>query len=174
MRYLKPDIIKRFRSLDDDVADKASEEWEAALEAYDIYLRGITPSMPTNMRRAIRPLRMLHDSRVAGVRLYPGTPRVTLTVETREGELELAYTAVSEDLSRSASFTRHDIGSTGGEVGILYHELGRDRGAFTHSILFTDGSELRLRIRDLLVRRLGRVESVPFEKWRDQLAGAAS
>jgi hypothetical protein len=44
MKYFKPELLARYRSLDDGVAEAAAEEWEQAVVAYRRRLRCHPPS----------------------------------------------------------------------------------------------------------------------------------
>jgi hypothetical protein len=64
MRFFTPELYVQFNSADDDVADRANEAWEKALEAYRIHLAGIRDRMPTHVRNVSE--LCLHDAEVLG------------------------------------------------------------------------------------------------------------
>src|SRR5947209_4638280 len=64
MNYFTPDLLARFRSPDDPIADAANEEWEQALKNYTRHLKAIRPQLPTTVRRLLGRFR-LHDARVS-------------------------------------------------------------------------------------------------------------
>src|SRR5689334_15240213 len=43
MKYFKPKLLARCRSLDDDIADAAAAQWDKAIVAYREHLRAIRP-----------------------------------------------------------------------------------------------------------------------------------
>jgi hypothetical protein len=65
MKYMTPDLIARFRSEDDAVAEPAVEEWERRGEAYRTRLAAIAPTVPPGVRRLLR--YPLHDARVLAI-----------------------------------------------------------------------------------------------------------
>jgi len=50
MKFFKPELFIRFNSADDDEADRADEEWEAAISAYREHLDGLRDQMPSQVK----------------------------------------------------------------------------------------------------------------------------
>src|SRR5437667_11946449 len=50
MRFFTPELYARFNSSDDDVADRANEAWEKALQEYQRHLDAIRDQMPSQVR----------------------------------------------------------------------------------------------------------------------------
>ena len=46
MKYFTPDLIERYGSPDEKIANAADAEWEDALAQYDGYLQSIAPTLP--------------------------------------------------------------------------------------------------------------------------------
>src|SRR5260370_40555945 len=65
MKYMTPELIVRFRSEDDAVAEPAVEEWERRGEAYHSRLAEIAPALPPGVRPLLR--YPLHDARVLAI-----------------------------------------------------------------------------------------------------------
>src|SRR5438552_5952067 len=51
MKYFKPDLLARCRSLDDEVAEAAAQEWEQAITDYRARIKAIRLRLPTGARR---------------------------------------------------------------------------------------------------------------------------
>lgn len=64
MKFFTTDLYARFNSPDDDVADRADEEWEQALRAYKEHLESVRDQMPEQVR-ALAEL-CLHDCELLG------------------------------------------------------------------------------------------------------------
>ena len=45
MKYMTPELLARFRSENDDIADAAAEEWDRQCEAYREHLKTIRASL---------------------------------------------------------------------------------------------------------------------------------
>ena len=53
MKYFKPDLLARCRSLDDQVAEAAAQEWEQAITDYRARIKAIRLRLPTGARRLL-------------------------------------------------------------------------------------------------------------------------
>ncbi len=62
MRFFTPELYIRFNSPDDEVADRANEEWEHAISRYQKHLNGIREQLPSPVR-SLSEL-CLHDGEV--------------------------------------------------------------------------------------------------------------
>lgn len=51
MRFFTPDLLQRYNSTDQQIADQANEEWEAVLASYRTHLDGIRDTLPLNVRK---------------------------------------------------------------------------------------------------------------------------
>lgn len=65
MRFFTPELYSQFNSSDDEVADRANEAWEAALQEYQRHLDAIRQRMPSQVRKVAE--LDLHDAEVLGV-----------------------------------------------------------------------------------------------------------
>lgn len=118
MKYFTPDLIERYGSLDDEVADAADQDWENAVKRYRRLLERILPVLPTGVRRWRARSICLHDARV--LRLGRGADQFLMVVEPAApaGSLVvLAFTLNGEPtINRTALPGGPD--STGGGVAV--------------------------------------------------------
>jgi len=180
MKYFKPDILKRFRSREREVVESAAREWDAAVEAYHADLEAMKPLMPNTLRKTIRDMPALHDSYPLGLKHITPGGSISLLVRLEGNgkkpgaEIEIVYSAVTGDPNEDIEATQHDVGSKGGVVSILHHELDAEgEGVFSHSLLFSDGWVLKFRMRNMLVRTVKTLEPAPVFKKREPLVAFA-
>jgi hypothetical protein len=64
MRFFTPELYVQFNSSDDEVADRANERWEKALEEYKRHLESIQTAMPSQVKEVSA--LCLHDAEVLG------------------------------------------------------------------------------------------------------------
>jgi hypothetical protein len=152
MRFFTPELYLLFNSPDDEVADRADEDWEKALQEYQRHLDALRPRMPSQVR-ALADL-CLHDAEfldlsqepqpiVAGepFQYFPLWSAVAiLSVKQERKVWSLIYLlwdrvreyAAAQDwpFSKSRKHWLYDEVDTGPDH--------RDR--FLHRILFSDGS----------------------------------
>jgi hypothetical protein len=162
MKYLKPELLERCRSLDDDVAEAASEEWDRAIARYNAELAAIRPQFPAGVR-AVLDRFSLHDGRVLSI-LW-GTGKLSLVIRL-EGSaahpgrtVELIYTLSKRGWTILKRGSVEPWSKSRGRI--QYDEFGKAVDAraavFMHSILLAGGRELRIRFTDLHVRLLKKV-----------------
>ncbi len=171
MRYLKPELLVRCRSLDDDAAETAAEEWEQGIEAYRTRLKAIRSRLPVGARRLLSRF-SLHDAKVLSLSSGSKEPRFTLVVHLEDtpsqaGEvLELSYLSVAGPHG-GVTFKKHPgfDKRVPGLGCVLYNEFDQDdeRAFFTHSLLLADGFEIEVRFHHLRVRHLDEVFISPLE-----------
>jgi hypothetical protein len=146
MRYFTRDLLDRYGSLDDSVADAAHEEWEQASARYRAHLDTIRTSLPPSFRDLLDRY-ALHNAHVrrAEAKGENGSAKadsnlylVELSPESSPDE-RLALTYVLEGSSPPAAV---------GDCYWLYDEVdlaGADApGVFLHRIMFSDGTEIEL------------------------------
>jgi hypothetical protein len=168
MRYFKPEILARCRSLDDAVSEAAADEWEEAIAKYNAELDSIRPELPPGVR-ALLASRSLHDARILSISEARRRPRLSLLIQlegrpARPGDLlELQYLLARTAKHSGFSLVRHgepdrDLPDKG---RIQYDEFGKVAddpvAVFSHSLLLTGGVELRVRFTYVKVRSLQRV-----------------
>jgi len=163
MKYFKLDLLTRCRSLDDDVAEAAAEEWEQAITDYRARIKAIRLRLPTGARRLFANF-SLHDAKLLAILSGKRSPRFTLLVRlegtpSQPGDvLELDYLIVAGKHGGIAFRKHHPLPKKDGPgaAWILYDEfdINEERAFFTHSLLLTDGREMEIRFHHLQIRRL--------------------
>jgi hypothetical protein len=160
MNYFTPKLFVRLQ----DVRDEAAiQDWEQAVRNYASSLGDILPRLPAALRRLLKEF-PLHDADVLSMTRLKDTLSITLRPELSSDLLILSYTLVEgPTINRSALPPEHCTE----QVAWLYDELGlelvsgppswltaadRARGdgratIGTHSILLSNGWEVRLKFR---------------------------
>ncbi len=161
MKYFKPELLARYRSSDDRVAEAAATEWEEALAAYQARFKSIRGKLPVGVRRFSKV--SLHDARYLGAALDKQQPLygLLLQLEGLPGQsaevLELKYQPVP-----GPNGGIHIMMHTSSErkprkgVWLLYDEFDLDEAQdfFTHTLLLTGGWEIEIRFLNFSIRRL--------------------
>jgi hypothetical protein len=157
MKYFTPDLLARFGSDDDAVADAASVEWEQALAAYLQHLQAIRGELPRRVRHLLDRFN-LHDARVSTLAIDRELLSVTLQFGNGRGRgVQLNYRLAAEP-----KITHHPVpGEETTPLEWLYDELALVKEEsfvlYKHNILFTRGWELELVFHSLGVRRYRKV-----------------
>jgi len=167
MKYFTPDLMLRYGSQDDDIADAANEEWEHRQEVYLGRLKELGSKLPRSLRSLLKHF-YLHDAKVSTLALDKrSTFFLILQLDgSGNGGLQLTYR-----LTAPLKIHRHpeiDEGAT--PLEWLYDEvelLNEEPPTFQHNILLNDGSELEVRFRGLIVKRFQKMLS-PNTKQRPQ------
>lgn len=157
MKYFTLDLLARFGSTDDAIADAAHREWDAVHEAYLERLRAIRTRLPKSVRNVLKSF-CLHDAKVLTM-TFDEKPFFSIFLEIRnpgkprDRFLELRYRVTSRPV-----FSRHRPVLEDGAPfrWWLYDEMDvtdENRYEFTHSILFTGGYELQLFFTALSISR---------------------
>jgi hypothetical protein len=167
MRFITPDLLVRFGSPDDRVANRASKDWEGAHAAYVSHLAEIGPVLPKHLRRLLKRF-YLHDAKVLTITLDV-VPYFSLFLElekparSEDRFLELRYRLVGP---KGIQFKSHpELSGDGKALGWWQYDEVDVRqtpdgvSLFTHSILFTGGYELQLTFFSFTYRRLPFVHS---------------
>src|SRR5262245_53775489 len=151
MNFFTPDLLVRYGSTDDAVADAAHQEWEKVHQDYLEHLRVIRPKLPRAVKSFFRNF-CLHDAKLLTLGIREGGLALSLLLEldtpSDKGVL-LTYA-----LTKRPQLIRHPLLSEQGTpIDWLYDEfdIAKEKAprVFTHSILFTGGRELRLTFRNL-------------------------
>ena len=165
MKYFKPELIERYRSINDDIADAAAKEWEEAIVSYRARIKAIRTKLPAGVRR-LRSRVPLHDSKIFGVAISDPKPLFSMLIQLEgtarhPGEvLELNYHSVAgPNGGIHFRMPTSAITKVLKDARILYDEFDVDEthGFFTHSILLNDWREFEIRFHNLSYKRLGRV-----------------
>ena len=163
MKFMTPDLLARFRSEDDEVAEAAAAAWEEAGARYNEHLDAIRASLPRAARKLLRPQFNPHDARVLAVTVDE-TPFCSIFLklagapDALDRHVELRYRLAGGP--EVLTTTRHPALEADGQPfgWWLYDEFDVVRegqnSTFIHSILFTGGCELRIPFSALSIRRL--------------------
>src|SRR4051794_36944181 len=112
MKYFKPELLARCRSLDDDEAEAAADGWERAVTAYNAKLATIRRELPPGVRFILDHF-SLHDARLFGITVSRAKPWVSLFVRhdltLRHPEASSAHAPL-----RFSSGTRGSLQELGG------------------------------------------------------------
>src|SRR5436853_357764 len=96
MKYFTPDLLARFGSDDDAVADAASAEWEQVHATYLQHLQSIRAELPRRVRHLLDRFN-LHDARVSTLAVDRELLSVTLQFgDARGGGVQLNYRLTAE------------------------------------------------------------------------------
>jgi len=161
MKYFTPELLDRYGSIDDAVADQAQADWEQASAEYQRHYKTIETSLPTKLREVLGRF-YLHDARLFGVSLELPYLFLTLQLDTPPHEvLVFQYHLVKEpEILRS-----NESSDSCPYVEWLYDELevkNVDNIVYLeHAILLTNGVELRIPF----LRFDHLVQSPPFQSW---------
>src|SRR5262249_23781502 len=136
MKYFTRQRYIAMQDSDDEAVRRSDEDWEAAVDRYDAYLRSIRPQLP----EAVRPLVdgfYLHDASVLSVGQRGDRFVITLRLDVPPNEvLTIVYHLAGPPQMRKERFPR---GAEEGAPIWLYEELdlvGEGAGAhYVHRIL---------------------------------------
>jgi len=162
MKYLKYALLERSRSLDNDAAEAASDEWDRGIVNYNAALAAIRPHFPAAVRTILDRF-SLHDAKVLTYFLTRRKLSLLIRLEgnsARPGKmLELKYTVAKGGLRIVKHGRDKDWSMDRGRI--QYDEFGKasdsPTAVFSHSLLLAEGCELRIRFTDLQVRKLKKV-----------------
>ena len=151
MRFFTPELYLRFNSSDDEAADRADEEWEGALRAYQNHLEGMRNQMPQQVRKLAE--LCLHDCDLLGwdeatepdlrslSEPFPVWSAFSVLSLRRDKEI-LSLNYVLWDKVRRHAAPREWPFSTS-QAQWLYDEIdiaSGKTGMFLHRVLFSDGT----------------------------------
>ena len=182
MKFFTPELYLRYNSGDDAEADRADEDWEAAIRDYRRHLGSIREELPPRARELAEVL-CLHDAELFALRCDPprpahepeGMPYPVATILLRQGDL---FVSIDYLLWGPAI----EIPGPGGwpkasspvcwlydEVDSVADEILRARGdgrPLWHRILFSDGRSLAIPFLDVIVNRFSaeRAETTLVER----------
>jgi hypothetical protein len=157
MRFFTPELYTQFNSPDDDLADRANEAWEKALQDYQRHLDAIRHRMPSQVRKVAE--LCPHDAEVLGFEQHlqsffpfpepfwpiPLWSAVAILALKQDGTI-LSLIYMLWDRIREYSATE-DWQFSKLRKHWLYDEVdvvADHRGMFLHRILFSDGSVVEI------------------------------
>jgi hypothetical protein len=149
MKYFTPDLLARFGSSDEAVADAAEELWDQKQKEYKKYLQSIWQELPPGVKKLLKRF-YLHDARVLTV---ARDERQSVSIFLRldgvdgpgDGLVELKYKLEGQ----IKVIRQQEAPSNGAPLKRwLYDEMalvsGEGPRIFLHSILFSGGWELQI------------------------------
>jgi hypothetical protein len=152
MKYFTPDLVIRFGSDDDQVANAAAAEWEEVVGRYEQRLQQILSEMPRHLREFAESL-LLHDADVWSLARQDGRLLMVLCKDIAPRDVVLlTYQLVAEPIIDKAALPPEHCSSV---MQFLYDEidLSKESGQriYTQSILFSNGWEVQLQFTDVRV-----------------------
>lgn len=151
MKYFTPELFARLQNFDPRAMDAADADWEAAEERYEQRLRELGP--------AIEPVRkrfegiLLHDATVESISRRDDQFVIVLHKDAPPRDVvTLTYTLATEpiiDQNALAPALRSRVMQFQYDEFDVVREDGQTH--YTHSILFSNGWEVRLPFRDVQV-----------------------
>jgi len=152
MKYFTKDLLERYGSQDDAVANSADAEWETAIDRYEAYLQTIRPDMPESLRQ-LEDGFCFHDARILSMGRRDDTFVISLQLDMPPNEL----VTIIYILSGAPEINKEPF-ADGKDTPLpwwLYEEIeqvGTDDGKhFVYSILFSNGWEITLPFREVQV-----------------------
>jgi hypothetical protein len=147
VKYFTPDLITRFGSPDDRVADAADAEWERAIRRYHRRLAKIRDALPPGWRR-LRDARLaLHDARVLVMGEERDTFLIVLELPSAQDLVVLTFSLGGEPVIDQAALQGEP---TTGPACWLYEEFDLDRKqGCLFEVLLSNGWSVRLPFRNL-------------------------
>ena len=151
MKYFTPDLIERFGSLDDDVADAAAVEWEEAVTRHEKNLHSIRADLSASLCHLWDNF-YLHDAQVLSMGHQLQTFVIVLRLDTPPHDLLVLNYHLSEEPAINTAALPPEQCST--PLAWMYDEVDivpGNKNICMHSILFSNGWEVQLRFRDMQV-----------------------
>jgi hypothetical protein len=149
MKYFTPELLARYGSYDEKVADAAHYDWEQLHAAYLRELDSIREKLPKKLQSLLKNF-YLHDAKVAGAFSNKKCFLIVLQLDAQPERVVV----VRYELAGKPRILRHRRASEDEPpLEWLYDEIHQQKGrpspVFTHAILFTGGWELQLPFRGL-------------------------
>lgn len=157
MRFFTPELYMRFNSSDDEVADRANEAWDKALQEYQRHLEAIRSRMTSQVRKIAE--LCLHDAELLGLEeehqslapfpepFWPGPLwSAVAIVSLKQGESIRSLIYMLWDRVRQYP-SREDWPFSKARKHWLYDEVdvaADHRGMYLHRVLFSDGSVVEI------------------------------
>jgi len=156
MKFFTPELFIKFNSPDDVVADRADEDWEAAIREYRSHLEGLRDQMPSQVKELAG--LSLHDAELLACELpierflaltdiqpFPfWFGFATLSVKQGDEIFSLFY-VLWDRVRRHQSIESWPFSKL--RTHWLYDEVDVDpigRGMFLHRVLLSDGTVIEI------------------------------
>lgn len=162
MRFFTKELFERRQSEDDAVLDGSEEEWERALEAYDLHLQALAGQLPAQIRQFQELL--LHDALVQSIGRHGNRLIMILRQDIPPRDLVIASYDLEgeptlEKFSRNARDWSRPTDFNFDEFDVIDQN---GHACYLQEIVFGNGWLLRLPFRDLNVTRAAPV--YPIER----------
>ena len=150
MTYFTRERYLGLQERGDDAMDAADAAWEEAVGRYHAYLQAIRPEMPEAVRELLDGF-YLHDARVLSIGRRGGTFVISLQLDVPPNELlTITYSLAGTPEIKQELFPWATAGAT---PEWLYEEIELigegNQSHYVHSILFSNGWEVRLPFREV-------------------------
>jgi hypothetical protein len=163
MKFFTPELFIKFNSSDDEEADRADEEWEAAIRAYRRHIDGLRDRMPSQVKKLAG--LCLHDAELMACEqpvepFFPLTPFepfpfwssfAILSVKQEHNIMTLFY-VLWDRVRRYAS--REEWPFSKLRTHWLYDEVDvspSHHGMFLHRVLLSDGVIMEIPFLSILI-----------------------
>ncbi len=162
-KYFTPDSIVRGQSADPKVLNEVERLWDEAGARYAAYLDAIRSDFPPGVRQ-MEDSYYLHDAVVRGMGQRHHSLVIVLQLDTPPNPLvTFTYDLIAEPVIDKAALPT-GLFAASPIVEWQYDEIERlpgDPATWSHSILFSNGWEVRLRFRDVAVQGVQALLPVP-------------
>jgi hypothetical protein len=166
MKYFTPELLARFRSADDDVADAAAEEWARAQARYERYLKDHREGFPSGVLTLLDGP-PLHDAALVVEQFDVGC---ALALRLGDGLGDLVVISYFRGVGRKEMSPLPELADKVTPPRVLYDEVRTlpldARLPFRHSLLCTGGLMVQIDFADVLATRVGPSQLwAPADKW---------
>jgi hypothetical protein len=158
MKYFRPDRLAKLQDRSDEGSFLAAlAEWERNVDRYKKQLQKVHRELPADLKQLLDTV-PLHDARVLDM-WWGGRSQFTITLHAQSAPshlVVLTYSLLEEPTVEKDVLPARVRSET---TAWLYDELEfggdtkRGQATFLHHILLSDGREIRLRFRNVTVKR---------------------
>jgi hypothetical protein len=151
MKYFTPELIERLGSSDDAIADAAQAEWEDAVDRHEAQLQAIRPHLPPALAHLWDNYH-LHDADVLAMGRQGCSLLIVLRLDVPPRDLLVLNYELAEDPKIDPDHLPAEARCPLPQW--LYDEIGwvpGSPGYATHTVLFSNGWQIELHLRDLQV-----------------------
>lgn len=151
MKYFTRERYLALQNSHEEALDAADVDWEQAVDHYQAYLQTIRPEMPETVRQLIDGY-YLHDARVLSMGQRGERFIISLLLDCPPNDLLTITYMLAGPPRIDQQYTFPWVKSTHA-VDWLYDEIAweseGERNCFLHSILFSNGWEIHLPLREV-------------------------
>jgi hypothetical protein len=145
MKYFTRERYLAMQNFQEDAMDAADADWQAAVNTYENYLQTIRPELSETVRQLLDGF-YLHDARVLSMGQRGDSFVISLQLDVPPNDLlTITYTLAGPPEVRKETFPwvkdPHSVAWLYEEVALIHQEQQKH---FVHSILFSNGWEIRL------------------------------